>query len=149
MIDFFAWTIAGFLVIVTVAVHYETILIISDRILPWAQRSFHGRRVMIISIGALLVGHILEIWIFSLGYFGLSQSSVFGSILGVNATNLNDMIYFSSVNYTSLGDNSMRAMGALRAIAASETLAGMMMIAWSASFTYLKMEQIWKLHQKN
>jgi len=49
-----------------------------------------------------------------------------------------------AVNYTSLGYGDIHPIGSMRAVAVTEALTGLMMIGWSASFTYLKMEQIWQ-----
>lgn len=144
MIEVLGWLLAGGLVVITVLVHYETMLAVSDRILPWAQKRFHGRRVIIVSIAALLFGHIVEIWLFALAMLAVMQVPGFGSLSGDFSGSFSDFIYFSAVNYTSLGTHDLRPEGCIRAITASETLAGLVMIAWSASFTYLKMEQIWQ-----
>ena len=148
MINVVAWGIAGVLIILTVSIHYETMLMVSDRVLPWAQKRFHGRRTIAIAIFALMLGHIAEIWLFGLSYLVLQFMPGFGTIGGQFDGTLNSYLYFSAVNYTSLADNQIHPIGPLRNIAASETLDGMMMIAWSASFTYLKMEQIWKMHRR-
>lgn len=144
MIELCAWAIACLLVIITVIIHYEILSMVSDHVVPWAQHRFRGRRVIGISIATLMLGHIIEIWVFAFAMFGLLATNLFGSLTGEFDGSLSSYLYFSAVNYTSLGDNMIRPTGPIRAIAVSETLAGMMMIAWSASFAYLKMEQIWK-----
>ena len=68
----------------------------------------------------------------------------FGGFGGSFGGNVSDFLYFSAVNYTSLGYGDIHPLGSIRAIAVTEALTGLMMIAWSASFTYLKMEQIWQ-----
>jgi len=146
--EFLAWVFAGIIVITVVGIHYESMLVISDRLLPWAQHRLHGRVVMMLSIGALLVAHICEIWVYSFALMAVTSWIPSATISGDFHHTLNDYLYFSAVNYTSLGDNNIQPVGAVRSIIASETLAGMMMIAWSASFTYLKMENIWQRHRK-
>jgi hypothetical protein len=148
VISVVAWGFAALLIIFTVSIHYETMLMVSDRIIPWAQHRFHGRRVMAISIAALMLGHIVEIWLFAMAFVIMLHMPGFGAIAGGFDGSFDSVLYFSTVNYTSLADSHMHPEGPLRNIAASETLDGMMMIAWSASFTYLKMEQIWKEHRK-
>ena len=41
---------------------------------------------------------------------------------------------------------SVYPLGGLRLMAGIETVTGLMMIGWSASFTYLTMEKFWGLH---
>jgi hypothetical protein len=150
LIDILAWVLAGIPVLLTVLVHYETMMIASDRVIPWAQRKFlHGRRVMMISIGALMLGHIIEIWVFAFAMMLALQIPGFGTLSGNFDGTMHNYAYFSAVNYTSLGYGEILPEGPIRAIACSEALTGLLMIAWSASFTYLKMEQIWKGRREN
>jgi hypothetical protein len=62
---------------------------------------------------------------------------------------LHAFLYYSAANYTAVGNSNIHPFGPIRSIIVSETLAGLMMIAWSASFTYLKMEEIWRGHRKS
>jgi hypothetical protein len=144
VIDFITWGIAGVLVLLTVLIHYEAMLAVSDRIVPWAQHHYRGRRVVAFSIAALMLGHIIEIWLWAIAAMVLLHFPDFGAYSGNFDHTLNSFLYISTVDYTSLGDNNIRPIGAIRALAATETLIGMLMLGWSASFTYLKMEQIWK-----
>lgn len=144
MFDLIAWGIATLMVIVCVMVHYETMLLISDRLVPWGLRHAQGRRTIVLSIMALMLGHIVEIWLFAGTLMGLSQLQWFGGLGGAFTGHVGDFLYFSAVNYTSLGYGDIHPVGSMRAIAVTEALTGLMMIGWSASFTYLKMEQIWQ-----
>ncbi len=144
MYEVIVWLLAGVLVILCVSLHYETIQTVSDTVIPWATKRLHNRRVIAFALAGLMVGHILEIWLYALAMLWLVKFPVFGVLEGSPANSWGDFLYFSSVTYTSLGDSALRLTGPARAIVASETLLGMMMIAWSASFTYLKMEQLWK-----
>jgi hypothetical protein len=144
MIETFVWLLAWLLVLMTVTVHYETLMLVSDKVIPWAVNRFHNRRVIPIAIAALMVGHIAEIWLFALSEKILLQYPDIGYLVGGTGKELSDLLYLSAVNYTSLGDSSLRIAGAVRELASTEPLVGMVMIAWSASFTYLKMEQEWK-----
>ena len=144
MVEHIIWFLSTAMVIVTVTLHYEVMTIVSDRIVPWAQRHVQMRRVVAFAIAGLMLGHITEIWVFAFIIKLLVYFPSFGSIQGDFSNRWEDFLYLSAVNYTSLGDGDIRLIGPARAIAASETLAGVMMIAWSASFTYLKMELIWE-----
>jgi hypothetical protein len=147
--DFIAWGAAALLVLITVSIHYEAMLTVSDHFIPWAQRHFHGRRVIAFAIAALMMGHIIEIWLWAAAYAVMAHANGFGTFKGTFDHGFHSYLYMSAVNYTSLGDNGIRPEGAVRTLVATETLVGMLMIAWSASFTYLKMEQIWKGHGRH
>ncbi|MDR3424000.1 MAG: two pore domain potassium channel family protein [Alphaproteobacteria bacterium] len=148
MVEHLVWLISVAMVLITVTVHYEIMTVVSDRVIPWAQRHVHSRRVMTFAIAGLLCGHIAEIGLFALAIKLLVFSPAFGSIQGDFSNLWGDFFYLSAVNYTSLGDNTIHLIGPARALSVSEALAGMMMIAWSASFTYLKMESIWERRRK-
>ena len=146
--DYLTWVLSGLLVIITVSIHYETMMLVSDRVMPWAQKHFHNRRVIAVAITGLLLGHIAEIWVYALATMVAMHFPVMGSVQGDFNNSWSDFLYLSSVNYSSLGNAAIRLTGPVRAIVCSETLIGMMMIAWSSSFTYLKMEQIWRRHHQ-
>ena len=143
MMEIAGWTIATVLVGTTIGIHYETMRIVSDKILPWAVSRFHDRRVMIIMIMALMLGHIAEIWLFALAFILLSNLPALGQLSGDFDGSFSSFLYFSAVSYTSVGYGDIAPQGPLREIAVSESLIGLLMIAWSASFTYLKMERVW------
>jgi hypothetical protein len=149
MIEIFGWIIACFVAGVTVSIHYETMLLTSDRVIPWAQHHWPGRRVMILCMLSLFLGHFVEIWLFAIVLKVLLHINGIGSLTGAFDSDLHAFLYYSAANYTSIGDSDIHSHGAIRAVIFSETLTGLMMIAWSASFTYLKMEQIWGAMRQN
>ena len=50
------------------------------------------------------------------------------------------------ISCSSLGHGDIYPLGGLRLMAGIETITGLMVIAWPASFTYLAMEKFWDLH---
>ena len=54
-----------------------------------------------------------------------------------------DVLYFSFSTYTSLGYGDIVALGDSRLLAGIESLIGLLLIAWTASFTYLEMREHW------
>jgi hypothetical protein len=55
-----------------------------------------------------------------------------------------DFVYFSSITYTTVGHGELIPVGPIRFIAAMEALLGLILITWSASFTYLEMQRLWQ-----
>lgn len=143
--DFVILGVASLLALVSFLVHYEVMLLTSDRLIPWALRHAQGRRTVMLALMALMLGHIVEIWVYAGVLMLLSYFPAFGSYVGSIDGQFSDFLYFSAVNYTSLGYGDIHTTGSIRILAVSETLAGLLMIAWSASFTYLKMEQVWQV----
>jgi len=52
-------------------------------------------------------------------------------------------MYFSAETYTSLGFGDITPVGPIRLLAGIEALNGLLLIGWSASFTYIAMERFW------
>ena len=59
-----------------------------------------------------------------------------------------DYFYFSATTYTTLGVGDVFVRGPIRVVSGIQSLTGLVMIAWSATFTYLHMERFWTLHHK-
>jgi len=136
--------IIGFvLVSLTVLMHYETLYSLS-RLLP--RLTTPPRRRLLIVILAVFLAHTVEIWLYGAGYFFLAHNfglGVLGEFGGRIGHRFPDYLYFSTITYTSLGLGDVYPLGDLRLIAGIESLIGLLMIAWSASFTYLMMEKFW------
>lgn len=75
-------------------------------------------------------------------HFGL------GSLAGHEINNMMHYVYFSAETYSSLGIGDLYPEGNLRFIAGVEVLNGLVLIGWSASFTYLAMEKFWDMHER-
>jgi hypothetical protein len=71
-----------------------------------------------------------------------------GGFGGEAISSLPEMVYFSVVSYTTLGIGDIYPLEGQRLLAGVESLAGLLMITWSASFTYLTMEKYWPLHRE-
>lgn len=54
-----------------------------------------------------------------------------------------DHFYFSIASYTTLGIGDILPQGPIRLLVGVEALNGLVLVAWSASFTYLVMEHHW------
>ena len=129
------------IVIVTVCVvlHYEALRFLSRTV----GIHMHKRIGVLVVMLGLLIAHVLEILIFALGYIVMQYGIGLGHITGMTEENLFDFIYFSSVVYTTVGFGDLLPVGAIRILTAAEGLAGLAMITWSASFTFLAMQRLW------
>jgi hypothetical protein len=66
-----------------------------------------------------------------------------GALVGHLEGDFLDFFYFSIATYTTLGIGDVHPSGAMRLVAGVEALNGLVLIGWSASFTYLTMERFW------
>jgi hypothetical protein len=87
--------------------------------------------------------HVIEIWLFGVGYYVLEAEPGFGTVQGLQTTELRDFVYFSAMTYTTVGFGDVVPVGPIRFLAAIEAIAGLVLIAWSASYTYLEMQRHW------
>jgi hypothetical protein len=53
-----------------------------------------------------------------------------------------------NVGYTSLGFGDFTPVGPIRLLAGAEALNGLLLIGWSASFTYISMEKFWSAESR-
>ncbi|MBI3516800.1 MAG: two pore domain potassium channel family protein [Proteobacteria bacterium] len=134
---------ATVLVALTILIHYEVLRITSAHL---AELPVPPRARIIVVVSAAFVAHTLEVWLYGGGYWLLSAQLGLGGFGGVPVVTLEDYIYFSAVTYTSLGFGDVFPASHTRLIAGVESLNGLVLIGWSASFTYLAMERYWPLH---
>ena len=102
-----------------------------------------ARGALLSTMLTLTVLHIVEIMIFALAYGGLHHGfgQGIGSIEGNFDGTVADVIYFSFVTYTTVGFGDVYPTGDIRLLTGVEALAGLMLITWSASFTFLIMQR--------
>ena len=133
--------IAVCLVVINVSLHYEVLNFLSRTL---GKLTKLGRTRVPLIICTLLMVHIVEIWIFAGGILLADWYGGLGNLQGEHIHEWLDYVYFSSMTYTTVGYGDVLPNGPIRFIAAMEALLGLMLITWSASFTYLEMERFWR-----
>ena len=76
-------------------------------------------------------------------YFLLRDKFGLGGFAGGFVDSFSSFLYFSAETYTSLGLGDISPVGDIRLLAGLESLNGLVMISWTASFTYLEMRKYW------
>ena len=126
---------------VIIGLHYE-VLRGCIRVLPAVAHKRRQRVVVLILI--IMLTHAVEIWIFGLAYVLLLKWEAIGSIEGIaTIESVLDHVYFSGMVYTTVGFGDLVPRGAIRFMSGMEALTGLVMITWSASFTFLEMQRDW------
>ena len=132
------------LVALSILTHYEVLRLTSAVIpeLGWIKP--RGRVVLVVF--ACFAAHTIEVWLFAIAYYLFVDVFQLGGFGGLHEGSFVDNIYFSVTAYTSLGFGDVYPLDNVRLISGVEALVGLLMIGWSASFTYLAMEKFWPLH---
>lgn len=130
-------------VVLAIAIHYEGLVALSRRLARAAERPL--RRKVVYVIGGAVLLHVAEIWVFGLVLWGLVQWPAAGAVSGHAPLNLFDAVYLSAMCYTTVGFGDLVPVGPIRLLAGTEALLGLVLIGWSASFTYLEMERYWRV----
>lgn len=102
----------------------------------------HNFKIVLGVFGAL-IAHIIEIWIFGIAFYFMDIADGWGSLVGNVSGGLMDSIYFSFTVYTTVGFGDIEPHGYLRYLTGIESLTGLILITWTASFLYLEMQRYW------
>lgn len=127
-------------VAIAVLIHYEFLYRLT-RLLPTLKVKHHFR--IVIAVAGSFVAHVVEIWVFSLAYFLMVSVLNLGSFEGNFDGGLLDCFYFSFTTYTTLGFGDIQPFGEVRYLTGIESLTGLLLITWTASFLYLEMQNSW------
>jgi len=126
-------------VLASVGVHYEALQFasaISTRV-----PGRHRFEVML-AIILVLIAHLAEILVFAVGWT-LLMGYADGS-LNVPDPNFADLFYVSGACYTSLGFGDIVPLDrAGQVFSVVEGVTGLVMIAWTSSFTFYQMRRNW------
>lgn len=127
-------------VALAVIIHYEFLfyftLIIPKMKVP------HRFRIVFGVFGAL-VAHAVEVWIFAFAYFFMVHAEGWGTLTGKFNGSLLDCAYYSFTVFSTLGFGDIEPSGNLRYLTGIESLTGLVLITWSASFLFFEMQKHW------
>ena len=134
--------IAAVLVALTFIMHFAALKTLAYRI--------HGggrslRRPLLVVLFTLFAVHVLEVLVYAVAFYAMELLRIghLGGVVETGAVPFRDHFYFSIASYTTLGIGDIFPHGTSRLVAGIEALNGLVLIAWSASFTYLMMERLW------
>lgn len=127
-------------VLVAVFLHHEVLNALYHRLPALGNRT---RLRMSLLVLTTMVVHTVEIWIFAAVYWILLVCFEMGSLTTKTPPDLFDLLYFSASTYTTVGYGDVVTRGAVRILAGTEALLGLVLITWSASFTYSELRRSW------
>ena len=130
----------GFIITLVVLIHYESLYRLSN-VIP--KLNIKHRFRIVFGVFGSLIAHSIEIWIFGLAYYFINKNGSLGHLDGNYDGSLMDNIYFSYTSYTTLGMGDIEPYGHLRHLVGLESLVGLLLITWTASFLYFEMQRYW------
>ena len=131
--------LALMLVTATFWFHYRVLRAVSA-VVPRLRLGLEARVLVIIVIA--FNAHLMEALAYGAGFM-LAEALSLGTLVGPVTQNTMDYFYFSMTTYTSLGLGDVVPTGHIRFLTGVEPLNGLLLIAWSGSYTYLAMGRLW------
>jgi voltage-gated potassium channel Kch len=128
------------LLIATTFIHYEVLRQLSI-CLP--ALGIRARAKLIVVILAAFMAHAVEIFLYASAFYLLARYLGAGTLGDPGQLSFSRILYFSGETFTSLGYGDIVPHGALRLLAGMEALNGLLLIGWTASYTYIAMERFW------
>ncbi len=130
----------GTLVTIVVVIHYECLNLLTNRL-----SLFNIRHRLKIVLGVLgcLIAHAIEVWVFAIAYYLMHHAADYGTLSGAFSGYLIDCVYYSFTTYTTLGFGDIVPSDNIRYLTGIESLTGLVLISWTASFLYLEMQRYW------
>ncbi|MGJ8619856.1 MAG: ion channel [Methylophilaceae bacterium] len=138
---FYVLLFNSLIVAAAVVVHYEFLYRIT-LLIPKMQIK-HRFRIVFGVLGALLA-HIVEVWMFAVAFYYMHHHEGWGALIGKFDGSIMDCVYFSFTVFSTVGFGDIEPTGNLRFLTGIESLTGLVLITWSASFLYFEMQRHWK-----
>lgn len=132
----------GFLLVAALGVAHHYGLLAVRAIMPSSDG--RPRAAIVTAFLGLLALHTLEILAFAVAYHLLLEWGALGDLGGGFDSSWNGLIYFSGINFATLGYTQIETSGTLRMVNMMQSLGGFMVLTWSATFLYSVSERAWR-----
>jgi len=128
------------IVALVVMIHYEFLFRLTSY-MPRMQIRHRFR--IVLGVFTALIAHAVEVWVFAIAYYYMNKAETWGYLEGNFDGSLMHCAYFSFTTFTTLGFGDITPHGDLRYLTGIESLTGLVLITWTASFLYLEMQRFW------
>ena len=135
---------AALLSLITVGLHYESLVFISYFV---RQVSGSKRVGVALAVTMALGAHIAEVTVYAVAWYLLLDAGIVELAhfeMESYDPSLMDIFYFSGTVYTSLGFGDIVPIRGGQVLAVTESVTGLVLIAWTASYTFFEMQNHWK-----
>jgi hypothetical protein len=130
----------------TVLVHFEMVQLVARMQRSW---NLPARVELLAFIIPAFIAHLLGIGLYAIAFAWMHAHPELGALMGDIGSDAADFFYFSLTCYTTLGFGEVYAVGPMRITAGIEGLNGLVLIAWSATFTFVSIEKVWRKDRKS
>jgi len=137
---FYVFVIHSLVVAIAVLIHYEFLYRIT-LFIP-KMKIIHRYRIVVGVFGAL-IAHAVEIWFFAIAYYFMHHADNWGELTGNFKGTFMDCVYFSFTVFSTVGFGDIEPSGNVRYLTGIESLTGLVLVTWSASFLYFEMQKHW------
>lgn len=127
----------GFGLVVLVGIGHHFALVGLRRTTAYARRS-PNKAIISVFVGLVAI-HLSEVLFFAGAYHVLLSWSWTGTLVGSDG-GWRELVYFSGMNFTTLGYTDIDTEGPIRLVSMMQSLGGFMILTWSATFIYT----VWK-----
>ncbi|WP_372627895.1 potassium channel family protein [Arsukibacterium sp.] len=134
------WLLNSLVVAIVVIIHYEFLYRLTV-MLP--KMNIKHRYRIVVGVFGALIAHSLEIWVFALAYFLMHRTDGWGELNGNFDGSIMDCVYFSFTVFSTVGFGDIEPTGELRYLTGIESLTGLVLITWTASFLFIEMQRNW------
>jgi hypothetical protein len=134
------WLLNSLVVAIVVIIHYEFLYRLTRHI---PSLNIKHRYRIVVGVFGALIAHAIEIWVFSLAYYLMHRSDGWGELSGNFDGSLMDCVYFSFTVFSTVGFGDIAPLGELRYLTGIESLTGLVLITWTASFLFFEMQRNW------
>ncbi|MBT5855166.1 two pore domain potassium channel family protein [bacterium] len=130
------------MVALVVGIHYESLHFLTRNL---TRIKIKNRLKLVFGVFGALIAHAIEIIIYGGAYYYMHHANKWGQLRGNFSGTFEDCIYFSYTSYTTVGFGDIEALGRIRFLSGIESLTGIVLITWTASFLFLEMQRHWKI----
>ncbi len=131
-----------FVVALVVLIHYGFLYQLT-KLFP--KLNVKPRTTIVLGVFGALMAHTIEVWVFATAYYWKLKSGLFGTFEGNFNGSWIDCVYISFTSFTTLGFGDIVPLGDIRFLVGIESLTGLVLITWSASFLFYEMQKYWKV----
>lgn len=126
--------LTGFILVALLGIAHHFGILCVRRCLPRLKEQTH--RAVLTAFLGLLVLHTVEIIAWAGVYAVMLDGEWFGTLGGSYKGSWDDLVYFSGMNFVTLGFTQLKTEGAIRMVSMMQSLGGFMILTWSATFIY-------------